>query len=309
MIKHLKRSLIVRYLTCPYCFNKSRLVSGRNSFWCKECKRHYKYKNNIIRFINPKELDKETSRELKGNSFALSKKNIDHYALKDNWSDYYNFFVEQKIKHLLFYLDQTKCKTIASLGSGPGFELKEILKKRKISLVLSSDLALSATSVVPVTLKHYDTTLCLFTSDLRLSPVVSNNSVLILVYEALHHTGDIHGAINTLLQKKYKHIIIVEPCTNFLIRILAKFGVAQREEYSGVIPDFLDIRTLRNLCKKNNYQVQVNTIWEIPEGYFRLIVKRGSILEKFILRLIMSMSVVTNIFGVGSFAIAYLNKK
>ncbi|NMD00697.1 MAG: hypothetical protein GYA62_13385 [Bacteroidales bacterium] len=299
---------MINYLTCPYCFGKSRLIIKNDQFTCSRCRHRFIYRNHILKFINPEELDNKTAKELKGNTFALNEKNIKHFANKDNWSKYYNFFVNQKINYLLFFLDQINYKGVVSLGSGPGFEIKEILKRRRLSLIFSSDLALSATKVVPYTLKNYNGRLCLFTSDLRYPPFIPNANFPIIIYEALHHTGNIHKTINTLLAKGYKDIIIVEPCTNFIIKILAKLGMAQKEEYSGMIPDFLDIKKLKEIASHRKYKLQIKTMWDIPENYIRLFSKEDGILEKIFMKLIYTFSLITNYFSIGSFAIVYFKK-
>lgn len=133
MIKYIPTSVLTRIFTCPQCLlmNSQTLKTIRNGVQCSICKKKYFIKNNILEFVIDENLDKETRRELKGNSFKLNKKNIEHYAKKDEWSNYYNHFVDQKFRYLIKYLASIDMKGIVSLGSGPGFELKEILKRKK----------------------------------------------------------------------------------------------------------------------------------------------------------------------------------
>jgi hypothetical protein len=310
MIKRIPLKYLPKYFCCPSCLTTiiSKLKVIKNGLHCSQCKNNYRIKNGILEFVIYNDLNKETRRELKGNSFALTKSNIKHYASKDTWSSYYYHFVNQKFTYLISYLNTFRFKGLISLGSGPGFEIKEILKRKPIKTIFSSDLAFSATSVVPETLKDYDIDLCLFTSDLNKTPVLPNTSYPILIYEALHHTGDMHLSIEKLLQKGYKNILFVEPSTNFLINILAKYGRAQRVEYSGLKPEFLNIGTLKKLSKKYNYALKIHTIWDIPEDYFRIICKNKSTLQSIILRFIDLISYVTNFFQFGSFAIVSLEQ-
>ena len=113
------------------------------------------------------------------------------------------------------------------------------------------------------------------------------------------------------MKKKYFDILFVEPCTNFFIRILAKLGIAQRVEYSGVIPDFVDLEGVRKLAKKYRYEVNINTLWDIPEEYIRTICKQKSKMESVLLTLIDIASSFGNLIKFGSFAIVHLqfNKK
>lgn len=310
MIKFIPITLFPKYFTCPICSTEKKKVLKviKNGVRCQNCKRKYLIKKNILEFVDYRDLDSKTKRELKGNRYPLTKKNIEHYANKDSWSNYYNHFANQKIDHLITYLNLIPMKGVISLGSGTGFELKEILKRKQINLIFSSDLSFSATSIVPTTLKGFDINLCLFTSDLNHVPVVPNDSLPILIYEALHHAGDIHLTIEKLLQKRFKNILFVEPSTNFLVKILAKLGLAQRIEYSGLKPEFLNIGILKKLSKKYKYKLKIRTLWEIPEDYFRIICKKESLLQSILLRLIDLISRIGNLFQFGSFAIVSLER-
>ena len=308
MLKYLPTKLIPEYFTCPFCFatTGTTLKVIKNGTFCQKCKRGYLIKNNILQFVSPKELNKETQRELKGNSYIVTKEDVSHYANKDKWSKYYNHFANQKFKYLTAFLDVVSLDGIISLGSGTGFELKEILKRRKVNLVFSSDLAFASTSVVPTTLRGRNIQLCLFTSDLNRTPVRPNPHLPILIYEALHHTQDIHSTIAKLLRKRYKNILFVEPTTNFVVKFLALFGLAQRVEYSGLKPEFLDIGILKKLARKHKYNLKIRTLWHIPEDYFRFICKKGSKLESPLLKLIDLFSLLGNVFQFGSFSVVSL---
>lgn len=310
-LRYLELSRAQDFLTCPRCFAtpKSSLKYKNKNFYCKICKQKYPVKGKIIDLINPHIMSKQVMNELQGNEIPLTKKNIEHYAKKDKWSSYYNHSVNIKISSLLKELKKVPADGLISLGSGPGFEIKQILKRRRYKLFLSSDLAPSMTSIVPHTLAGYDIELCLFTSDLNYTPVLPGVTLPILIYEALHHTKNSVKTVERMMKKGYGDIFFVEPCTNFLIKILAKMGLAQRIEYSGVKPDFLDLSKIKRIAKKLKYEVTIKTLWEVPEEYVRYVAKKGSISEKLIVGLIDLASTVGNNFGFGSFAVAHLHKK
>lgn len=308
MLRYLPKKLFPEYLTCPFCFatRGTTLKITNKGVYCQKCKRVYLVRKNILQFVSPKELDKETQRELHGNSYIFTKEDINHYANKDKWSKYYNHFSNQKFTHLVAFLKAIDFDGIVSLGSGTGFELKEILKRKKVNLVFSSDLAFAPTSVVPITLSGRDIKLCLFTSDLNRVPLRPNPRLPVLIYEALHHTENIHSTIEKLLRRRYKNILFVEPTTNFVIKFLALFGLAQRVEYSGLKPEFLDIGILKKLARKHKYNLKIRTLWHIPEDYFRFICKKGSKLESPLLKLIDLFSQLGSIFQFGSFSVVSL---
>lgn len=301
-------SKIPKYLTCPKCFKypKSSLVYKDGILNCTKCKYRYPLRSKIAELINLKIISKQAKSELEGNEIKPTKENIKHYSQKDRWSKYYNHIVNQKISYLMNGLKNRNFKGLISLGSGPGFEIKEILKRKHFPLVFSSDIAFTATSIVSYTLNSFDTTVCLFTSDLNFSPVIPNPEFPIIIYEALHHTKNAVSTLDSLMKKKYENILFVEPCTNFLVKLLASLGLAQRTEYSGVKPDFLDLEKIEKRAKKWGYKIKINTLWDIPEEYIGKVSKRGSATEKFIQDVIDIFSIVTNLINFGSFAIVHL---
>jgi len=307
-LKYLSFGKSTSFLTCPRCFvvPESSLQYKSGFLVCKSCKQKYPIKKRVLQLIYPGALSRQVRSELIGNEIPLTRKNIERFATKDKWSKYYNHFVDQKINYLMEGLGHRNFRGIISLGSGPGFEIKEILKKRHFPLVFSSDLASSATSIVPYTLSNANTTVCLFTSDLNYVPIIPNKSYPILIYEALHHTKSSLKTLEGMMQKKYFDIFFVEPCTNFFIRFLAKLGLAQRVEYSGVHPDFIDLVRVGELAKKYKYKLHLNTIWDIPEEYIRRICKEGSWVESVLLIIIDLSSKVGNLLNWGSFAIVHL---
>lgn len=311
MIRHIPLSKTLNYLTCPFCPrpNGTTLKGEKGALRCSVCKRKYKITSNIIEFVRPGDLDSETARELRGNTFKLTRENIKHYENKDKWSNYYNHFVEKKMNLLLNKLKKIRKSGIVSLGSGPGFEIKQLLKRKKLKTIFSSDLAYSATRVVPHTLKSYRINLCLFTSDLNRPPVRQDVNFPIVIYEALHHTGDMVATIEKFLERNYKHILFVEPSTNFLVRIMAKLGLAERVEYSGLKPEFLDLNKLKTVAEKYDYQISVDTIWEVPEDYFRIFCKKEGIVQNLLVGLIDLTTYVGNFFKFGNFAIVSLERQ
>lgn len=308
-LRYLPFLQVPEYLTCPKCFiSPSSLVYKNNCFVCSKCKYKYPINGRIIELINKNVLGKQAKSELSGNEITPTKENIEHYAKKDQWSKYYNHIVKQKIDYLMRGLEKAHFEGLISLGSGPGFEIKEILKRKRFPLAFSSDIAITATSIVPHTLKGYNVEICLFTSDLNHPPALVNDKFPILIYEALHHTDDSVKTLGNLMRKGYYDIFFVEPCTNFFVKFLAKIGLAQRIEYSGVRPDFLDLNKIKEVAKKYNYKIYINTLWDIPEEYVRKICSKGSATEKVIQKFTDLFSQFTNLLNFGSFAIVHLAK-
>jgi hypothetical protein len=245
-ILHPKDFIQHLYCTCP---THGQLISDKNKIKCQSCNKVYTITENILELVDLSLLDAETARELKGNTIELSEENIRTTANKDSWSDYYNHEQQNSFKTLSRYLNKVNSKQIISLGSGTGYEIKCLSKTHKLKTVYCSDLSYSVLFVSPYTLEQVDINLGLFTSNLDECPI-KNKDIPILIFEALHHTSDMHLAIERMLKEGYKHIFFVESTNNFIIRLLSKVGMAQRVEYSGVRPDRLELKKLRPLHNK-----------------------------------------------------------
>jgi hypothetical protein len=303
----LNPSLFLHLLNCS-CSNHSTLIDKGGEIVCENCNKEYSISNNILEFVEPLELDVDTLRELKANTYDLTQQTINHMANKDSWSNFYSHFANKKSEHLMCYLEKIESDQIFSLGTGTGFELRKILSLRKYNTVYASDLSYSALRIVPHSINQFDVRCGLFTSDLENCPITWQD-IPIIIYEALHHTKDLHLTIEKLLIKNYNNILFVEPSTNFIIQYLTKMGLAQREEYSGLKPKWLELKKLRKLCRRHGYEMFVTTMWEIPEEYFRKFYKKEGLIQAITLFLIDVISGITNLLKIGSFSICYLKKK
>lgn len=307
MIKYLPLRETVKYLRCPY--DKNYLKPAGRSLRCSKCSRRFSVNNNIVEFVKGNELDNRTRKELKGNKYKLDKKTISLYSTKDKWSYYHQYQSNKKFNIVIKKLNKIPAKGIVSLGSGTGFELKKILNVKKLDLVFSSDLSFTATMIVPYSLKKFDINLGLFTADMNYSPFIPHKDIPLIIYEAMHHTPNVHDTIKNLMLQGYRNILFVEPTTNFIVKFLAKFGIAERIEYSGSKPSLLSIKRLRKIAKKYNYNLEIDTVWEFPEEYYRKIFGNNRFLEKLFLKFVDLCSWMGNYNKIGYMSIGFLSKK
>lgn len=307
MAKLLNPEDFIKYLKCPCPKGGDLKISGK-SVSCSECGKAYSFEDNILNFIKSDELESSKSRELKAHTYELSKEMIEHYANKERWSRFYDHFSEKKIRHLLNYFDRLNCREFFALGTGTGFELKKILSNRKFEAIYASDISNTALRIVPHSLSQFDIKCGLFTSDLDYCPI-KTKEMPVLIYEAMHHTDDMHATIESLLKKGYRDVLFVEPTTNALVKLLAKLGLAEREEYSGLKPKWLDLGKLNELTRKYGYKSSIITMWDIPEGYFRKFYKKEGIVQDIFLSFVDIISGITNLFKFGSFSIVHLRKR
>jgi uncharacterized protein YbaR (Trm112 family) len=299
---------VIAQFSCS-CAPDSNLCVEHEQAVCQQCGRRYPIRDGILEFVDPAGLDDEKARELAGNSYTkFTPEFIRKMASKDSWGAYHCHFHDLKIRHLLRYLNRLGDTPLASLGSGSGFELKMILKQRHFRRVFSSDLSYQNVQIVPYSLEAVNTEVCLFTSDLDACPL-KDRELPILIYEALHHTPDMHATLERLLRYGYTNIFFVEPTGNWLVRALARLGLAQRVEYSGVKPGLLRLDRLRQLCREYGYQASITAVLEFPEDYFRKICPKDGAWQSFLLGCMDLMSLLLRPFNFGYMTIGHLRKR
>lgn len=280
---------------------------------CKKCRGKVCVQNNVIQFVTNDVLDPEKKRELQGNTFDLTQENIDYRVRKEHRSRYYSHFSNLRLGILIEDLRRINrwldFENLVFLGCGYGYEIAQLLKRGlKVKRIFASDLSLSNVSLISRILSQYDVDLVLFTSDLDHCPV-QEKTYPIVIFEALHHTPDMHLTIERLLSFGYERLFFAEPTNNKIIRWLAKRGLAQRVEYSGLKPGRLEIAKVRRLCDRYNYALTVHTTWDFPEDYFRKVVKKSGITENIFVHSIDVLSYLTNAIHCGNMSNCYLRRK
>lgn len=295
-------------LRCP-C-NGMLAIDGDKAL-CQTCHRELKISpEGILQFVIASELDAPTAQELVGHTFNLSQPQIESMVLAERnslWKNYYSRNRMKTMQHLSGYLDRVNCKQVFFLGVGTGREIEYLLSFRKLDTVFCSDLSCTSLHMIPTRLAAYDLKVGLFTSDLQRCPVECRDTPVVIV-NALHHTQDMHAVIESLLARQYDNLFLVEPTDNFLIRFLARYGIAQRREYSGVIPGRLELPRLKEICRKHHYQLNLRTHWEFPRDYYKKIFGNSKHFQKVFFPLLNGFSMLTNLAKFGNFSIVHLRK-
>jgi hypothetical protein len=295
------------HFSCPCSLGRQTLKALEGEAACSACGRRFPVRDGILEFVNAEELDAEKARELTGQTIELSPENIRRFANKDSWSAYRGHFASRKFQVVADYMRDVPHDTLLSLGSGFGFELKGLLPLHPFDRVFSSDLSFTKGCVVPHTLAQADVELCVFTSDLDECPFHSRE-VPVLVYEALHHTPDIHRTLELLLARGFDHLLLVEPITNPLLRSLERWGLSRRVESSGVKPGRLHLATMERLARSHGYTSETTTMWVFPDDYLGRVATSGGPLQRAFLRLLESLSFATRPIRFGNFAIVHLRR-
>lgn len=278
---------------------------------CQDCHRELKISTEgILQFVIASELDAPTAQELVGHTYDLSQPQIESKVLAERnsiWKNYYSRNRMKTMQHLSSYLDRVNCEQMFFLGVGTGREIEYLLSFRKLDTVFCSDLSYTSLRMIPTRLAAYDLKIGLFTSDLQRCPVKCRDIPVVIV-NALHHTQDMHAVIESLLARQYDNLFLVEPTDNFLIRLLARYGIAQRQEYSGVVPVRLDLPRLKEMCRKHHYQVALRTHWAFPRDYYRKIFGSSMRFQKVFFPLLNGISILTNMVQFGNFSIVHIHK-
>ena len=255
---------LIRYLQCACC-GYHELAQNDGAVYCPNCNRSYRCKNGILDMVLPEHLDDNCQLEMAYIYDNNDEQLVTILANKDQWQPTVVRQLNDSINMIVALLaDRDSSVPLVSIGSGAGFELKQILTQKQFDTVLSSDINPSSTSIVPITVAGFNGELGLFVSEFMHCPVRKTENSIGLCFQALHHAEDSHNALRKLLQDNFTELILVEPVTNRLIELLARFGLAKRVEHTGIKPDWMNIPRIKSLAANLGFDVTVRTWWELP---------------------------------------------
>jgi hypothetical protein len=271
--------------------------------------------HGIVELLDTGRLSPEKRSEAAGNAFPYTDEEIAKKLNKGYRSRYVSAVMGRKFDRMFKLLSAKlglRPELYVSLGAGTAFETGELLKRGlQPRTLIISDLASEPLRFAPHLLKGVHSDVLYVTADMDSCPVRLENAAVI-VFEALHHTPDMHVTIDRLLARRYRCIAFVEPTSNALIRWAARRGLAQRKEYSGCIPGRLDLGRLAQMARAHNYAVTRTTLWELPEDYYRRVAGRihdaGWVVGLFMLAT-RTFEVLTTWLMPGNMTIAVLTKR
>lgn len=298
-------------LCCP-CDGHGELSLRGDCAVCLSCGRELPVgAEGILEFVDVKRLDAATAQELEGNLYSLSDEQIVQLTRKEKaigWKSFYSRSRRGSLRHLAKLMAEVDCDQVFFLGTGTGRDIAYLTNFCELNRVFCSDLSVSALRIALARLDGHGVHLGLFTSDLQECPIKSRD-IPIVVVNALHHTQDMHLTIDAMLCNSYNNIFLVEPTDNFLIHFLAKKGLAQRKEYSGVIPGRLDLKKLATLCRHHNYRLSVRTEWIFPGDYYRKMFPKGNAFQTIFFLLLDAFSMLTGLVKVGNQSVVHIQRR
>lgn len=259
-MKLMSREGLAAALVCPSCRGGALRVEDE-ALVCVTCSRVYGTTDRgIVSFLIDEHLSETNHNEIKGNTFPLEWE--DRYLDKENWHPLATKQMQWAVEVVARTLPEGP--DLYALGAGGGFDLRLLLRRRSFERVFASDISPAATSLIERALGEFSGTLGLFASSFENCPVPKRPGALGLVFQALHHAPDAHAALATLLDHNFDNLVIVEPCTNPPLGVLAKLDLVQRVEYTGTRPDWISLPRVESIAKQRGYRIASQTWWEIP---------------------------------------------
>lgn len=245
-------------LVCPLCGHADLRLTG-SDVRCAACGGLYPLRGNVVDFVLREQLGEVALSELEAHTSTPRK--AERNARRKSQLDL--AIAARPIRVVAGMLDELQAAEIVSLGSGSGLELRLLLRHRSYRCVFSADLAWTQSAAVPALLEEVHGDLGLFACDFTRPPLRDRPGLVVLVHHALHHSPPAIAALETLLQR-FDRVVVVEPITNPLVELLARARLAKRPEYSGVVPDWLPLTDVRNIGRRLGFDVQTRTWWELP---------------------------------------------
>jgi len=316
-MKQLTLEEIAHDLICPQCKKLSLQAPPLfesiefGAMKCESCSREFPIEQGVPNFLLMERLDKTNLEEIRGNVYDTRDASlVSCVTNKWNGSAAYVHSLSCAVKNVEHALGRLRNDhtVLVSLGSGTGFELQRLCKRLSFAKVNASDISLSAVSLVPVTLAGETTSVGTFVSEFKNLPLSKRENWIGLVFQALHHTSDIHDALDELLGNSFETLIIVEPTTNWFIEWLARFGLAKRIEYSGLNPSWLDLTVSKKIAEKHKYDLKIETWWEIPP-YVSERLDRSALLRAIVTKSVDLFSALTNLISFGSMSCVVFTSK
>ena len=214
---------LLTYFYCPDC-GSSDLVAVTDAIVCRACHRQYPEKHGVIDFLLYDQLSESEKRELKAMTLPLDRQKLQWIVEKEKWDRIQTHFLMRGIRAAMRYLSKYNRlgKTLVTLGSGAGFELRVLSEFISFDKIIASDISWSASHAIRMSVEARTGMLGLFTCDFNRCPVKRSSEMVCFVFEALHHTDNVHMTIENLISKNFDHIVFVEPTRNWLINSVSR---------------------------------------------------------------------------------------
>jgi len=79
-------------------------------------------------------------------------------------------------------------------------------------------------------------------------------------------------------------------------------------EYSGLKPDWIDLRSVRTIANRQGYRMKVTTWWPFPDSLVPMWVKKSDVFSILLCYAVDSLSCLTNLFHFGGMSAVHMEK-
>jgi hypothetical protein len=300
---------LLTYFYCPDC-GSSDLAAVTDAIVCRACQRQYLEKHGVVDFLLYDQLKESEKRELKAMTLPLDGQKLRWIVEKEKWDRIQTHFLMRGIRAAMRYLSKyaRPGNTLVTLGSGAGFELRVLSQFLSFDKIIASDISWTASHAITTSVEERTGMLGLFACDFNRCPVKRSADVVCFVFEALHHTDNVHTTIENLISRNFDHLVLVEPTRNWFVNLLSKVGLTMNIEYSGLKPDWIDLRSVRTIAHRHGYRMEVTTWWPFPDSMVPKWVKKSNVFSMMLCYAVDSLSYLTNLFHFGGMSAVHMEK-
>jgi hypothetical protein len=300
--------VLLNYFFCPSC-RSSDLAEADDIVTCRTCQCRYPIKRGVIDFLLYDKMGETEKKELKAMTLPIDdEQKVCWIIEKEKWDRIQTHFLMRGIQAAERYLSKYAYPgiTLVTMGSGAGFELRALSQFIAFDKIIASDISWTASYAISKSIEQRVGMLGLFAADFKRCPVKRSSEVVGFVFEALHHTDNVHKTIETMLAHNFDHLVFVEPTRNWLVNMLSKVGLTLNIEYSGLKPDWINLRTVRKIARYHHYRMEVSTWWPFPDSLVPKAVKKVKVLSMLLCSIVDGVSWLTNLFHFGAMSAVHL---
>lgn len=292
---------ICDHLSCIHCSSRSLHYSD-DKVVCTSCLSQYPIHHGVIDLVPYGLLPETATQEIKAMSLSLNDDNLKNFIEKENWDAIQTHYHRKGIQAACYFLKQyaRSDHVLFAMGCGAGFEFRLMHPHDRPASIIASDISWRAARAIPLSLKEIDGFLGTIACDFNHCPVTKEDKLVGFVFEALHHSDDVHRSLESLLANNFEHIIMVEPTRNWLVNLLEHLGLTMRVEYSGLKPDWIDIKRARKIAQRLGFTMDVKTWWPIPDALVPSALKRNRFMRIGLCAVVDAFSALTSLFNFGA---------
>lgn len=192
---------------------------------------------------------------------------------------YEKYFLQYIYGEILQLIISNSYRKLVFLGAGAGNEAAYIRSKLPFdNHITLTDLSYYSLKHYKECFKHYHAPLperVLTCSFNKLPFSKQQNDSCAIAFLCLHHTDFIGRVISHILEI-FDNLILFEPMTNDFLKLLAKWGIAQRAESVDYRPARVNLCFFENM--KDKFNVEIKTYIQVPRDYLPFISHRQRVI-------------------------------